>query len=192
MGYSRARAIHALQLNKMEVAQATDWLVRNSASDIPVVPSPPSMSKSLPNKQTPTASKKRSSPTSSVKSAKSRCVDSQALRNLKEMGFKEEDIVHALQLTGNNQQEACEWLLGEKKEPLSTMRLSKNSKLYKDLFSDPVVQLGLTSPHNLQVLEDMLRNPELVSQYFNDPEVGPLLLHISKITIGHGGRMKNT
>ncbi|KAI6655872.1 Ubiquitin-associated domain-containing protein 1 [Oopsacas minuta] len=191
MGYSRARAIHALQLNKMEVSQATDWLVRNSSADIPVVGPNPS-TKSVPNKHDTLPSKKRTSPTSSVKGVKSRCIDSQALRNLKDMGFKEEDIIHALQLTGNNQQEACEWLLGEKTEPLSTMRLSKNSKLYKDLFSDPVVQLGLTSPHNLQVLEDMLRNPELVSQYFNDPEVGPLLLHISQITIGHGGRIKNT
>ena len=189
MGYSRARAIHALQLNKMEVTQATDWLVRNSSCDIPAVSG---NRKSLPNKRTALSSKKRSSPTSSVKGVKSRSIDSQALRNLKEMGFKEEDIVHALQLTGNNPQEACDWLLGEKTESISTMRLSKNSKLYKDLFSDPVVQLGLTSPHNLQVLEDMLRNPELVSQYFNDPEVGPLLLHISQITIGHGGRIKNT
>ena len=189
MGYSRARAIHALQLNKMEITQATDWLMRNSSCEIPAVSA---NKKSLPNKRTALSSRKRSSPTSSVKGVKSRSIDSQALRNLKEMGFKEEDIVHALQLTGNNQQEACDWLLGEKTESISTMRLSKNSKLYKDLFSDPVVQLGLTSPHNLQVLEDMLRNPELVSQYFNDPEVGPLLLHISQITIGHGGRIKNT
>ena len=176
----------------MEVTQATDWLVRNSSSESRVVSSPQAMNKSIPSKS-PNKKKTATSPTTSTaKIAKSRSVDSQAIRNLKDMGFKEEDIVHALQITGNNQEEACEWLLGEKKEPLSTMRLSKNSKLYKDLFNDPVVQLGLTSPHNLQVLEDMLRNPELVSQYFNDPEVGPLLLHISKIAIGHGGRVKNT
>ncbi|XP_075912170.1 ubiquitin-associated domain-containing protein 1-like [Petromyzon marinus] len=100
------------------------------------------------------------------------------------MGFEEKDIVEALRVNGNNQEAACEWLLGERAGASSEGGeggLSPGSPLLQAILENPVVQLGLTKPKILLAFEDMLENPVNSAQWMNDPETGPVMLQISRI-----------
>ncbi|XP_061403430.1 ubiquitin-associated domain-containing protein 1-like, partial [Lethenteron reissneri] len=110
--------------------------------------------------------------------------DPMALAALLEMGFEEKDVVEALRVNGNNQEAACEWLLGERAGAASEGGeggLSPGSPLLQAILENPVVQLGLTRPKNLLAFEDMLENPVNSAQWMNDPETGPVMLQISRI-----------
>ncbi|KAH9503386.1 Ubiquitin-associated domain-containing protein 1 [Bulinus truncatus] len=105
------------------------------------------------------------------------------LQNLLEMGFVEKEAIHALRLTRNSQDAACDWLLSDKKERPDTIDqgLDPNSPVYKAILAHPSVQLGLNSPRCLLAFLQMLENPITASQWLNDPETGPLLMQISRI-----------
>ncbi|KAI5613239.1 ubiquitin-associated domain-containing protein 1 [Silurus asotus] len=109
--------------------------------------------------------------------------DSRAVIALMEMGFDEKEVIDALRVNNNQQDAACEWLLGDRKP--SPEELDKgidiNSPLFQAILENPVVQLGLTNPKTLLAFEDMLENPLNSTQWMNDPETGPVMLQISRI-----------
>lgn len=74
-----------------------------------------------------------------------------AVEKLKEMGFAEEDIVDALQVTGNHESSACEWLLGERRKSLEDLDvgLDPEGPIYKAIMNNPTIQLSLTNPKML-------------------------------------------
>ncbi|KXJ07692.1 Ubiquitin-associated domain-containing protein 1, partial [Exaiptasia diaphana] len=104
-----------------------------------------------------------------------------AVENLKEMGFQEEEILIALKVTGNSQEAACEWLLGDKKGNLENIDdgLDPESPIYKAIMENPMVQLSLYNPRVLAAFEDMLENPHNSNLYISDADTGPVLLQIS-------------
>ncbi|KAK3730028.1 hypothetical protein QZH41_009533 [Actinostola sp. cb2023] len=109
-----------------------------------------------------------------------------AVENLKEMGFQEEDILVALKVTGNSQEAACDWLLGDKKGSIENIDegLDEDSPMYKAIMENPMVQLSLYNPRVLGAFEDMLESPANSAMYISDPETGPVLLQISRIVQG--------
>ncbi|XP_005094980.1 ubiquitin-associated domain-containing protein 1 [Aplysia californica] len=106
-----------------------------------------------------------------------------ALQNLLEMGFAEKEAIHALRVSRNSQDAACDWLLSDRKEKPESVDqgLDVNSPVYKAILANPSVQLGLNSPRCLLAFLQMLENPISASQWLNDPETGPLLMQISRI-----------
>ncbi|XP_061528375.1 LOW QUALITY PROTEIN: ubiquitin-associated domain-containing protein 1 [Phycodurus eques] len=109
--------------------------------------------------------------------------DSRAVFALMEMGFEEKQVIDALKVNNNQQDAACEWLLGDKKPSAEDLDkgIDTNSPLFQAILENPVVQLGLTNPKTLLAFEDMLENPLNSTQWMNDPETGPVMLQISRI-----------
>ncbi|XP_056093811.1 ubiquitin-associated domain-containing protein 1 [Rhinichthys klamathensis goyatoka] len=109
--------------------------------------------------------------------------DSRAVIALMEMGFDEKEVVDALRVNNNQQDAACEWLLGDRKPTPEDLDkgIDTNSPLFQAILENPVVQLGLTNPKTLLAFEDMLENPLNSTQWMNDPETGPVMLQISRI-----------
>ncbi|XP_035755980.1 ubiquitin-associated domain-containing protein 1 isoform X2 [Egretta garzetta] len=109
--------------------------------------------------------------------------DPRAVIALMEMGFDEKEVVDALRVNNNQQNAACEWLLGDRKPSPEDLDkgIDTNSPLFQAILENPVVQLGLTNPKTLLAFEDMLENPLNSTQWMNDPETGPVMLQISRI-----------
>ncbi|XP_014798256.1 PREDICTED: ubiquitin-associated domain-containing protein 1 isoform X1 [Calidris pugnax] len=199
MGFPESRAVKALRLNHMSVTQAMEWLIEHA--DDPTVDAP------LPG-QTPaetiteagaSSAEAIAGPSSEAggEEAKDELTeifkkirrkrefrpDPRAVIALMEMGFDEKEVVDALRVNNNQQNAACEWLLGDRKPSPEDLDkgIDTNSPLFQAILENPVVQLGLTNPKTLLAFEDMLENPLNSTQWMNDPETGPVMLQISRI-----------
>lgn len=106
-----------------------------------------------------------------------------AVTVLQEMGFKAEDAQEALRVTGNNQNAACEWLLGDRRPSLQDFDkgLDPESTIYKAIMNNASVQLSLNNPRMLLAFLSMLDNPNSANLWLNDPEAAPALNTIFKI-----------
>lgn len=62
-------------------------------------------------------------------------------------------VLEALRITDNNQENACEWLLGDRSHDNAIDALEDgiepSSPLYQSIITNPVVQLGLSNPRCL-------------------------------------------
>uniref|UniRef100_A0A8C6VTE2 Ubiquitin-associated domain-containing protein 1 n=1 Tax=Nothobranchius furzeri TaxID=105023 RepID=A0A8C6VTE2_NOTFU len=195
MGFPENRAIRALRLNHMSVTQAMEWLIEHV--DDPSVDSP------LPGQDcsgaagaaaattpAPSSSADESSRQDELTEIFKRIrrkrefrPDSRAVVALMEMGFDEKEVIDALRVNNNQQDAACEWLLGDRKPSPEDLDkgIDTDSPLFQAILENPVVQLGLTNPKTLLAFEDMLENPLNSTQWMNDPETGPVMLQISRI-----------
>ncbi|KAL0979068.1 hypothetical protein UPYG_G00180130 [Umbra pygmaea] len=211
MGFPESRAVKALRLNHMSVTQAMEWLIEHI--DDPTVDTPlpgqeapgavgaaapplaPSISASRPNllrtlSQASTdaaaAAARQDELTEIFKRIRRKREfrpDSRVVIALMEMGFDEKEVVDALRVNNNQQDAACEWLLGDRKPSPEDLDkgIDTDSPLFQAILENPVVQLGLTNPKTLLAFEDMLENPLNSTQWMNDPETGPVMLQISRI-----------
>uniref|UniRef100_A0A8C5GVH7 Ubiquitin-associated domain-containing protein 1 n=1 Tax=Gouania willdenowi TaxID=441366 RepID=A0A8C5GVH7_GOUWI len=195
MGFPESRAIKALRLNHMSVTQAMEWLIEHV--DDPSVDSP------LPGQDSTgaagaAAAAAAAAPATScpnlrqdelteifkrIRRKREFRPDSRAVIALMEMGFDEKEVIDALRVNNNQQDAACEWLLGDRKPSPEDLDkgIDTNSPLFQAILENPVVQLGLTNPKTLLAFEDMLENPLNSTQWMNDPETGPVMLQISRI-----------
>ncbi|XP_018306539.1 ubiquitin-associated domain-containing protein 1 [Mycetomoellerius zeteki] len=105
-----------------------------------------------------------------------------AMRSLVEMGFEEKNVIGALKVTGNDQANACEWLLGERRRSLQDLDegLEFDGLIYKAIMSNPHIQLSLTRPKMLLAYLSMIETPASANVWINDPEIAPVLNQISK------------
>lgn len=108
--------------------------------------------------------------------------NSRALQWFQEMGFEEKNIINALKVTGNNQVNACEWLLGERRDSLQDLGQGLNSDgaVYKGIMNNPHIQLSLTNPKMLLVYLSMLETPNFADVQLNGPEAASVLSQIIK------------
>uniref|UniRef100_A0A8C4EFF9 Ubiquitin-associated domain-containing protein 1 n=1 Tax=Dicentrarchus labrax TaxID=13489 RepID=A0A8C4EFF9_DICLA len=203
MGFPESRAIKALRLNHMSVTQAMEWLIEHvddPSVDAPIPGQDSSGAAGATAAATPGPSASASASASSSTDESSRQdelteifkrirrkrefrPDSRAVIALMEMGFDEKEVIDALRVNNNQQDAACEWLLGDRKPSPEDMDkgIDTNSPLFQAILENPVVQLGLTNPKTLLAFEDMLENPLNSTQWMNDPETGPVMLQISRI-----------
>ncbi|KAG7477321.1 hypothetical protein MATL_G00092610 [Megalops atlanticus] len=203
MGFPESRAIKALRLNHMSVTQAMEWLIEHV--DDPTVDTPlpgqdaagaaaatpePSVAAAAagPLQRVPSQSddSKPDELTEIFKRIRRKREfrpDSRAVIALMEMGFDEKEVIDALRVNNNQQDAACDWLLGDRKPSPEDLDkgIDTNSPLFQAILENPVVQLGLTNPKTLLAFEDMLENPLNSTQWMNDPETGPVMLQISRI-----------
>ncbi|XP_050466826.1 ubiquitin-associated domain-containing protein 1 isoform X2 [Cataglyphis hispanica] len=105
-----------------------------------------------------------------------------AMRSLIEMGFDEKNVIGALKITGNDQANACEWLVGERRRSLQDLDegLEFDGPIYKAIMSNSHIQLSLTNPKMLLAYLSMIETPASTNVWINDPEVSPVLSQISK------------
>lgn len=210
MGFPESRATKALRLNHMSVTQAMEWLIERV--DDPTVDTPlpgqdssgaagataaatpgpsasasgPTLLRSLSSQSSTEESSRQDELTEIFKRIRRKREfrpDSRAVIALMEMGFDEKEVIDALRVNNNQQDAACEWLLGDRKPSPEDLDkgIDINSPLFQAILENPVVQLGLTNPKTLLAFEDMLENPLNSTQWMNDPETGPVMLQISRI-----------
>ncbi|XP_017789594.1 PREDICTED: ubiquitin-associated domain-containing protein 1-like [Habropoda laboriosa] len=105
---------------------------------------------------------------------------SKTVQSLLKMGFEEKAIIDALKVTGNNQDNACEWLLGERRYSLQDLdkELDSDNPIYEAIMNDPRIQLTLTDPNMLLVYLSLLETPVSIAERRWDPDVKPVLDHI--------------
>ncbi|KZC11611.1 Ubiquitin-associated domain-containing protein 1 [Dufourea novaeangliae] len=106
-----------------------------------------------------------------------------AIQLLLEMGFDEKNIIDALKVTGNDQTNACEWLLGERRRSLQDLGegLNPDNAVYKAIMNSPHIQLSLTNPKMLLVYLSMLESPTSINVWMSDPEISLALNQIFRI-----------
>ncbi|KAM4020855.1 ubiquitin-associated domain-containing protein 1 [Anomaloglossus baeobatrachus] len=195
MGFPESRAVKALRLNHMSVTQAMEWLIEHADDPAADTPLPnenasdeagASASTDSKSSQGATAEDPKDELTEIFKKIRRKREfrpDPRAVIALMEMGFDEKEVIDALRVNNNQQDAACEWLLGDKKPSPEDLDkgIDTSSPLFQAILDNPVVQLGLTNPKTLLAFEDMLENPLNSTQWMNDPETGPVMLQISRI-----------
>ncbi|EHH56980.1 hypothetical protein EGM_06524, partial [Macaca fascicularis] len=196
MGFPENRATKALQLNHMSVPQAMEWLIEHAED--PTIDTPlPGQAPSGAEGATAAAPEAAAGAGTADEEARDELTeifkkirrkrefraDARAVISLMEMGFDEKEVIDALRVNNNQQNAACEWLLGDRKPSPEELDkgIDPDSPLFQAILDNPVVQLGLTNPKTLLAFEDMLENPLNSTQWMNDPETGPVMLQISRI-----------
>ncbi|XP_060107298.1 ubiquitin-associated domain-containing protein 1 [Heteronotia binoei] len=199
MGFPEGRAVKALRLSHMSVTQAMEWLIEHA--DDPTVDAPLPGQFLVDNAAGTDASTTEAAAGASLDGNREESKDElteifkkirrkrefrpdpRAIIALMEMGFDEKEVVDALRVNNNQQNAACEWLLGDRKPTPEDLDkgIDPSSPLFQAILENPVVQLGLTNPKTLLAFEDMLENPLNSTQWMNDPETGPVMLQISRI-----------
>nr|XP_014427839.1 ubiquitin-associated domain-containing protein 1 [Pelodiscus sinensis] len=194
MGFPESRAVKALRLNHMSVTQAMEWLIEHA--DDPTVDAPLPGQSSLEAASDAGASSAEAIAGPSLEAGGEEPKDElteifkkirrkrefrpdpRAVIALMEMGFDEKEVIDALRVNNNQQNAACEWLLGDRKPSPEDLDkgIDTASPLFQAILENPVVQLGLTNPKTLLAFEDMLENPLNSTQWMNDPETGPVML----------------
>ncbi|XP_041339832.1 ubiquitin-associated domain-containing protein 1 isoform X1 [Pyrgilauda ruficollis] len=199
MGFPESRAVKALRLNHMSVTQAMEWLIEHADDPSVDAPLPGSAPAEAPAEGAASSAEAAAGPSSEeggeeakdelteifkkIRRKREFRPDPRAVIALMEMGFDEKEVVDALRVNNNQQNAACEWLLGDRKPSPEDLDkgIDTNSPLFQAILENPVVQLGLTNPKTLLAFEDMLENPLNSTQWMNDPETGPVMLQISRI-----------
>uniref|UniRef100_A0A8C6YB63 Ubiquitin-associated domain-containing protein 1 n=1 Tax=Naja naja TaxID=35670 RepID=A0A8C6YB63_NAJNA len=197
MGFPESRAIKALRLSHMSVTQAMEWLIEHADDPTVDAPMPGHVPVESAAEEAGLAVPQAVNGASSAEELKDELTeifkkirrkrefrpDPRAVAALMEMGFDEKEVVDALRVNNNQQNAACEWLLGERKPTPEDLDkgIDPASPLFQAILENPVVQLGLTNPKTLLAFEDMLENPLNSTQWMNDPETGPVMLQISRI-----------
>lgn len=197
MGFPETRAKKALVLNKMTVMAAMEWLFQNEND--PDVDSPlPECEEPGPSAETQGAqggvelslTTEGGQPhytniLDTIRAFKKREFrpNTRALQRLMEMGFQEGEAMDALRMFRNDQDSACDWLLGDRRERAAVVEegLDPTSAVYQAIMDNPTVQLGLNNPRCLLAFLQMLENPLAANQWLNDPETGPILMQVSRI-----------
>ncbi|XP_048245331.1 ubiquitin-associated domain-containing protein 1-like [Haliotis rufescens] len=196
MGFPEARARKALMLNKMNVMPAMEWLFQHE--DDPDIDAPlPGEEETTPQtpeeqpegaiggKENPDGTPKVTNILESLRAFRKREFrpNARALQKLLEMGFSEQEATDALRVSRNDQDAACEWLLGDRQTRPETVDdgLDPDSPVYKAILANPTVQLGLNNPRCLLAFLQMLESPMSANQWLNDSETGPILIQISRI-----------
>ncbi|XP_034292059.1 ubiquitin-associated domain-containing protein 1 [Pantherophis guttatus] len=197
MGFPESRAIKALRLSHMSVTQAMEWLIEHADDPTVDAPMPGHVPVESAAEEAGSAIPQAVNGASSAEEPKDELTeifkkirrkrefrpDPRAVAALMEMGFDEKEVVDALRVNNNQQNAACEWLLGDRKPTPEDLDkgIDPASPLFQAILENPVVQLGLTNPKTLLAFEDMLENPLNSTQWMNDPETGPVMLQISRI-----------
>eukprot|EP01117_Protostelium_nocturnum_P010145 TRINITY_DN3619_c0_g2_i3.p1 TRINITY_DN3619_c0_g2~~TRINITY_DN3619_c0_g2_i3.p1 ORF type:complete len:407 (-),score=131.30 TRINITY_DN3619_c0_g2_i3:1027-2247(-) len=152
-----------------------------SNSSSPISPAVlPSQTNSIPINSAPMSSTLESNiPEGNQQSpqiAQAQTPDQATIQQLRDMGFPEEEVTQALLATGNNQEAAAAWLLGDREPDFNALQ---------SILTNPVIQAGLGNPRVLEALRNIMENPNSAMQYLTDPEIGPILLQVSNVVHNH-------
>ncbi|XP_071575076.1 ubiquitin-associated domain-containing protein 1 isoform X2 [Temnothorax nylanderi] len=174
MGYPHKKVLKALRLRKSNMTEALEWLIEHQDDsddeDDDFLSVDTMTDTNIASPSFSMGAKK--------KSLKDACLELFET----EMGFEEKNVIGALKITGNDQANACEWLLGERRRSLQDLDegLEPDGLIYKAIMANPHIQLSLTKPKMLLAYLSMIETPASANVWINDPEISPVLSQISK------------
>lgn len=193
MGFTESKCVKALKETKNSFHAAMEWLLKHGLE-----PEPEAEESSEDQNEQVEGATGVTLPESDISDTQNKNIlqafrtlrkkkfkpNSQAMLNLMEMGFEEAEVVEALRVSRNEQNAACEWLLGDRKtrpQDVEPEGLDPSSQMYKALVTNPNVQLGLNNPRCLLAMIQLLESPLTLHQWLSDPETGPFIVHITRI-----------
>lgn len=193
MGFTESKCVKALKETKNSFNAAMEWLLKHGLE-----PEPEAEESSEDQNEQVEGATGVTLPESDISDTQNKNIlqafrtlrkkkfkpNSQAMLNLMEMGFEEAEVVEALRVSRNEQNAACEWLLGDRKtrpQDVEPEGLDPSSQMYKALVTNPNVQLGLNNPRCLLAMIQLLESPLTLHQWLSDPETGPFIVHITRI-----------
>ncbi|XP_074829858.1 ubiquitin-associated domain-containing protein 1 isoform X3 [Natator depressus] len=182
MGFPESRAVKALRLNHMSVTQAMEWLIEHADDPTVDAPLPGQTSLEAASEVGASSAGAIAGPSleaggeepkdelteifKKIRRKREFRPDPRAVIALMEMGFDEKEVIDALRVNNNQQNAACEWLLGDRQPSPEDLDkgIDTTSPLFQAILENPVVQLGLTNPKTLlvqlwlfgNILEDFL------------------------------------
>ncbi|CAC5357026.1 KPC2 [Mytilus coruscus] len=188
MGFSESKVTKALEQTKNSFNSAMEWLLQHALDPEPEHTQEEQVEGAtgitLPEATKDNTQHKNNLLSLRALGKKEFKPNAQALLNLVEMGFEEAEVIEALRVSRNEQNGACEWLLGDRKTRIEDSEpegLDPSSQMYKALVSNPNVQLGLNNPRCLLAMIQLLESPLTLHQWLSDPETGPFIVHITRI-----------
>ncbi|XP_034245208.1 ubiquitin-associated domain-containing protein 1 isoform X2 [Thrips palmi] len=191
MGFSERMVLKALTAKRMNVSEAMEWLLEQSSG---------SKEEELPEPSTSQAKTLTvyESFQDLLTSALRRRHDNFKLNqkhfdHLKQMGYEERDIEIALRETDNSLKAALAWILGHTSRAVPSklnQSLDPSGSMYKSMMASEIVQLNLKKPKFILALLSILEEPQSLSLWQRDRDVGCVLNHLSLLhnTESSGGR----
>lgn len=105
----------------------------------------------------------------------------EALEKLMQMGFKKENVINALRVSGNKQNVACELLLREEPVVTDDQGLKRDSPIISAILASPVIQLALPKPKTLLALMMLYESPNNANMWLSDPDTHPVVSQVLRI-----------
>jgi hypothetical protein len=175
MGFSVESAKKALILNRCSPTLACEWLLKQSEE---------SLSEPLTSTQLKYIKRQR-------ERDKSFHIDENARCLLVAMGFSPADVRTSLLLFNNDQQAACDWLLGYKPHPLleddleEVDALDVDHPLVRSMFEDQIIKRALSNPNVYSALKKVQGKQKMLDFLVNQ-DAAPVLLQLIKLLSDSG------
>nr|XP_053631397.1 ubiquitin-associated domain-containing protein 1-like [Cherax quadricarinatus] len=95
----------------------------------------------------------------------------EALEKIMQMGFKKDDVINALRVSGNKQSVACELLLRDEPVVTDDQGLKRDSPIISAILASPVIQLALPKPKTLSS-----PIPKTTVNFISEPSPNPSII----------------
>lgn len=105
----------------------------------------------------------------------------EALEKIMQMGFKKDDVINALRVSGNKQSVACELLLRDEPVVTDDQGLKRDSPIISAILASPVIQLALPKPKTLLALMMLYESPNNANMWLSDPDTHPVVSQVLRI-----------
>lgn len=175
MGFIRKQALKALALNRLSPTLATEWLLKHSGSK--------NIEEDLTEAQLKRIWRQRERD-SQIE------IDNTAVSVLTAMGFDINDVVAALRIFNNDQQTACDWLIGDhvinlddddQDEFDDAKVLELENPLVKNMLKDTKIKAALNNPNVYKALKMITEKKSSIAMFIMDSEVSPVVLRLTQI-----------
>ncbi|XP_074599336.1 kip1 ubiquitination-promoting complex subunit 2 isoform X2 [Brevipalpus obovatus] len=184
MGFAVERSRRALKLNNMSPLEAMDWLLAYESSSSSSSNQPCSFTNQVNHENTDMYPKVPAIVDSYRKFKRKHFKPNpEHFKNLKQLGFEDNEILDALWIHCNNEVLAVDWLLKERRPKSEDLirGLKKDSPIYKALLENPIVQLGLFKPKVFFAFLQLIEEPNSTTKWLSDVETAPVITQIFRI-----------
>ncbi|XP_076064719.1 ubiquitin-associated domain-containing protein 1-like isoform X2 [Oratosquilla oratoria] len=184
MGFPEAKATKALQLKRNNAQEAIAWLIEQVGTEDSTEMESTNVNADVAMDDTDLST---TDPVEKILRALKQYrkpwfqPNAQALENLRQMGFCEDESIEALRITSNDCKAACEYLVSKLNHSDIDQGLERDSPIITAILASPVIQLALPKPKTLMALMALHENPSNANMWLSDPDTHPVVSQVLRI-----------